>query len=83
MVCGFRGQLASHWLRYPVGSGLLTFDGNGNFISATKTTVAIDRSGLPSVSPLQFDIDFSKVSGLATADASLAASRQDGSPPVH
>lgn len=64
-----------------VGSGLLTFDGNGNFISATKTTVAIDRSGLPSVSPLQFDIDFSKVSGLATADASLAASRQDGSPP--
>lgn len=64
-----------------VGSGLLTFDGNGNFISATKNTVAIDRSGLPSVSPLQFDIDFSKVSGLATADASLAASRQDGSPP--
>lgn len=64
-----------------VGTGLLTFDGNGNFISATKTTVAIDRSGLPSVSPLQFDIDFSKVSGLATADASLAASRQDGSPP--
>lgn len=64
-----------------VGSGLLTFDGNGNFVSATKTSVAIDRNGLPSVSPLQFDIDFSKVSGLATSDASLAASRQDGSPP--
>ena len=64
-----------------VGSGLLTFDGNGNFVAATKTTVAIDRSGLPSVSPLQFDIDFSKVSGLATANSSLAASRQDGSPP--
>ena len=64
-----------------VGSGLLTFDGNGNFISATKSTVAIDRSGLPSVSPLQFEIDFSKVSGLATSSASLAASRQDGSPP--
>lgn len=64
-----------------VGSGLLTFDGNGNFIAATKSTVAIDRSGLPSVSPLEFDIDFSKVSGLATSSASLAASRQDGSPP--
>ncbi|MGN6133146.1 MAG: flagellar hook-basal body complex protein [Aureliella sp.] len=64
-----------------VGSGLITFDGNGNFVSATKTTVAIDRSGLPSVSPLQFDIDFSSVSGLATSTASLAASRQDGSPP--
>ncbi len=36
---------------------------------------------MPSVSPLQFDIDFSKVSGLATSEASLAASRQDGSPP--
>ena len=64
-----------------VGSGLITFDGNGNFVSATKTTIAIDRSGLPSVSPLEFEIDFANVSGLATASASLAASRQDGSPP--
>ena len=64
-----------------IGSGLLTFDGNGNFVSATNTSVAIDRSGLPSVSPLEFNIDFSTVSGLATATASLAASRQDGSPP--
>lgn len=64
-----------------VGSGLLTFDGNGNFVSATNTRVAIDRDGLPSVSPLEFDIDFSSVSGLATNTASLAASRQDGSPP--
>lgn len=64
-----------------VGSGLLTFDGNGNFVSATNTRVAIDRDGLPSVSPLEFDIDFSSVSGLATGAASLAASRQDGSPP--
>jgi flagellar hook protein FlgE len=64
-----------------VGSGLITFDGNGNFVSATKTTIAIDRSGLPSVSPLEFEIDFGNVSGLATASASLAASRQDGSPP--
>ena len=64
-----------------VGSGLLTFDGNGNFVSATNTTVAIDRDGLPSVSPLEFNIDFSTVSGLATSTATLAAARQDGSPP--
>jgi flagellar hook protein FlgE len=64
-----------------VGSGILTFDGNGNFISASNTTVAIDRYNLPSVSPLQFDFDFTAVSGLATSSASLAASRQDGSPP--
>lgn len=64
-----------------VGTGTLTFDGNGNFISASNTTVAIDRFNLPSVSPLEFQFDFSAVSGLATDTASLAASRQDGSPP--
>lgn len=64
-----------------VGTGTLTFDGNGNFISASNTKVAIDRSALPSVSPLEFDFDFSAVSGLATDSATLAASRQDGSPP--
>jgi flagellar hook protein FlgE len=64
-----------------VGNGVLTFDGNGNFISATNSTIAIDRLGIPSVSPLEFDIDFSAMSGLATPNASMAASRQDGSPP--
>lgn len=64
-----------------VGSGLLTFDGNGNFVSASNTTVSIDRNNLPSVSPLEFDLDFSSVSGLATDKPSLAAARQDGSPP--
>ena len=64
-----------------VGSGVLTFDGNGNFISATNSTVSIDRYNNPSVSPMQFEVDFSSVSGLATEQASLAAARQDGSPP--
>ena len=64
-----------------VGSGLLTFDGNGNFVTATNNTVAVDRLGLPSISPLEFDIDFSALSGLAATKSSLAASRQDGSPP--
>ncbi|RMF41949.1 MAG: flagellar hook-basal body complex protein [Planctomycetota bacterium] len=64
-----------------VGNGLLTFDGNGNFVSASNTTLSIDRFGLPSVSPLEFEVDFSAVSGLATETATLAASRQDGSPP--
>ena len=64
-----------------VGSGVLTFDGNGNFISASNTTVAIDRFNVPSVSPMEFDFDFTALSGLATEDATLAAARQDGSPP--
>jgi flagellar hook protein FlgE len=64
-----------------VGNGLLRFDGNGNFIEATNDTVAVNRVGVPSVSPLQFNIDFSAMSGLASAKATMAASQQDGSPP--
>jgi flagellar hook protein FlgE len=64
-----------------VGTGLIKFDGNGNFVSATNSTVAVDRFGLPSEKPLQFDLDFESLSGLAADRASLAASRQDGSPP--
>lgn len=64
-----------------VGTGLIQFDGNGNFVSATNNTVAIERNGVPSVSPLQIELDFEAVSGLATEEASLAATRQDGSEP--
>jgi len=64
-----------------VGTGLIYFDGNGNYVSSTSSTVAVDRSGLPSTKPLQFELDFKQLSGLAAERASLAASRQDGSPP--
>lgn len=64
-----------------VGTGLIRFDGNGNFVTATEETISINRLGLPSVTPLQFEMDFSQVSGLATDTATLAATRQDGSEP--
>ncbi len=64
-----------------VGSGLIKFDGNGNFVTSTNERIAINRQGVPSVSPLQFNIDFTKVSGLAEQNAFLAATRQDGSEP--
>jgi flagellar hook protein FlgE len=64
-----------------VGTGLVRFDGNGNFIAATNSTIAINRDGLPSEKPLEFSLDFSAVSGLASETSTIAASRQDGSPP--
>lgn len=64
-----------------VGSGLIRFDGNGNLVSTTNDTVTVFREGTPSVSPLQFDLDFSNVSGLAAEQAFIAATRQDGSAP--
>lgn len=63
----------------PVGTGLVSFDGEGNLISTTNETVTIDRRNSPALSPLEFDLDFSQVSGLATESSTIAAARQDGS----
>ena len=64
-----------------VGTGLISFDGEGNFVSATESTVSVLRSDVPSISPLEFELDFSRLSGLAADEASLAVSGQDGSAP--
>ncbi len=63
-----------------VGTGLVTFDSQGNQISTNGTEVTIARDDVPSSSPLTFDLNFSQVSGVATG-SELSASRQDGSPP--
>ena len=52
-----------------VGTGTVSFDGQGNFISASNTTISIGRANEPSVKPLQFNLDFSQVSGLAATTA--------------
>lgn len=62
------------------GTGLISFDGEGSFLSATNSTVAINRSNIPSTTPLEFNIDFTNLSGLAAEDASIAATQQDGAP---
>ena len=36
---------------------------------------------MPSTSPLEFELDFSEISGLAADEATLAVTRQDGSGP--
>ncbi len=64
-----------------VGTGRLTFDGDGNFIDASQDTVSIDRRNVSSVSPLSFELDFDNISGLAVEDSSWAVSYQDGSSP--
>lgn len=67
--------------RIAVGSGLILFDGDGKLTEVTNSTVSIQREGVPSTSPLEFELDFSSLSGLAASSATLAASRQDGSAP--
>ncbi|MGI8980769.1 MAG: flagellar hook-basal body complex protein [Pirellulaceae bacterium] len=62
-----------------VGTGLITFDGQGNFVSSTNDQVTIERRNIPSTDPLQFTLDFTAISGLSQDTATLAVSRQDGS----
>ncbi len=62
-----------------VGTGLISFDGEGNLIQADNPTVTIGRNDIPSTSPLVFDFDFAQVTGFAAAGSEISASRQDGS----
>ncbi|EAQ82029.1 flagellar hook protein FlgE [Blastopirellula marina DSM 3645] len=62
-----------------VGTGLIYFDGDGNYIGSDNNTVTINRRNIPSESPLEFDLNFDQLSGLAADKATLNASRQDGS----
>lgn len=64
-----------------VGTGLITFDGQGRFVTASESTVSIDRQTVSSTSPMSFELDFSGINGLAAESSSLAVSRQDGSAP--
>jgi flagellar hook protein FlgE len=60
---------------------LITFDGEGNLVAVSNNVVSIDRRNVPSASPLDFELDFTQLSGLAENTSSLAAARQDGSAP--
>ena len=64
-----------------VGTGIIRFDGEGNFLNATNSRVSIERRNSPARSPLEFQLDFTGMSGLAAREPSMTVSRQDGSPP--
>jgi flagellar hook protein FlgE len=64
-----------------VGTGLITYDGEGRLISVSNTEVSVERRNLPSLDPLAFDLNFAETSGLAAENSELSAARQDGSPP--
>ncbi len=61
-----------------VGTGLITFNGSGKFISATNDTVSIDRHLVASNSPVAFALDFSQVTALSENTTGVQASSQDG-----
>jgi flagellar hook protein FlgE len=65
-----------------LGTGTITFDQNGQFVSATGTDVRLDQSNSGAATPMQIAIDFSALTGLArgTAEPQLVMTLQDGYP---
>jgi flagellar hook protein FlgE len=63
-----------------VGTGVITTDGDGKFVSATQDRVAINRGNSPANSPLEFQLDFTQVTGLSEDENTLSAGSQDGFP---
>jgi flagellar hook protein FlgE len=65
-----------------LGTGTITFDTDGQFVAATGTDLTIDRAQTGAASPLALTVDFSGLTGLASADGSseLIMASQDGAP---
>jgi len=69
-----------------LGSGTLRFDGNGRIVGDPVATIAVQREETAS-ELLEFDLDFSQVSGLAVSNnlgesvSTMSMTRQDGFPP--
>ncbi len=66
-----------------LGNGTFTFDGKGKIVSGAQQQFTIDRNNTAAVSPMQINIDFSKLTGISTASAGSAIKleTQDGSEP--
>jgi flagellar hook protein FlgE len=68
-------------------NGTITFDSNGRIISGGIASVAVDRLTTGSQSPLEFELDFSQISGLDVRNnlgesvSTISMTRQDGFPP--
>lgn len=70
-----------------VGNGIITFDSNGDLVSAPNATITVLRNATASESPLAVDLNFSQVKALGQTDAqgnlvsTLNFASQDGFPP--
>jgi flagellar hook protein FlgE len=61
-----------------IGTGLITFDGNGNVVSVVPNTISINRDGIASSKPLVITLNFDNVSGLAVTTGSSLSPASNG-----
>jgi flagellar hook protein FlgE len=62
------------------GTGTLTFDSAGKLRDATGTTITLNRNNTGADSPLNIDLDFSRLTELTSSNSELVMTNQDGSP---
>src|SRR5436190_2883395 len=63
-----------------VGTGTLTFDSAGKLRDATGATITIHRTNTGADTPLNIDLDFSRLTELTSNNSELVMTNQDGSP---
>lgn len=63
-----------------LGTGTVSFDSSGQFVSATGSQISVDRAGTGAASPLTFNLGFEGVTSVVTSDGSsqLVMASQDG-----
>jgi flagellar hook protein FlgE len=65
-------------ITFDVGTGTLTFDADGQFVSSPQSGITIDRVGSGATNPLPITLDMERLSGLNVSQSSLVMSFQDG-----
>ncbi|QOJ14264.1 MAG: flagellar hook-basal body complex protein [Planctomycetia bacterium] len=83
------GPVWRYYVEYPDGTnplgagstGTVTFDTQGNFVSADGNQITINRAGSGADPALAFTMDFSSLHGLSTAGSDVIMAQQDGHPP--
>ncbi len=63
-----------------LGTGLVSFDPEGNMTNATGNQFTISRTGTGAATPITFTMDMSALNGLATSESAVVMALQDGYP---
>ena len=65
-----------------IGTGIITFDQRGQFLSASSSSVSVERRDVASASPVEFELDFTSMTAVedAAGDSTMKVTRQDGFP---
>ncbi|MGN6725068.1 MAG: flagellar hook protein FlgE [Tepidisphaeraceae bacterium] len=63
-----------------LGSGTITFDNAGQYVSSTGTSLTLDRTGTGATPQQTVALDFSGMTALSTDTSSLTMQKQDGYP---